>query len=113
MKYKIHLRLLTHVYSCILAVTSTLYFDEEKDRSGMERNKMLITFNYMLTLMEMKVEMRDKIMSHEKPVISALYNSVYNQVRVVSHEKPVNFFLSALYNSVYNQVHVASFVIFV
>ncbi|KAK3094556.1 hypothetical protein FSP39_003370 [Pinctada imbricata] len=61
-------------------VTSTLFFDEEKDRSGMERNKMLITFNYMLTLMEMKVEMRDKIMSHEKPVIASLYNSVYNQV---------------------------------
>ncbi|XP_062597738.1 WD repeat-containing protein 49-like [Saccostrea cucullata] len=61
-------------------VVSTLFFDEEKDRSGMERNKMLITFNYQITLMEMKTENRDKIMSHEKPVTSAIYNSVYNQV---------------------------------
>ncbi|XP_056003962.1 WD repeat-containing protein 49-like isoform X2 [Ostrea edulis] len=61
-------------------VVSTLFFDEEKDRSGMERNKMLITFNYQITLMEMKTENRDKIMSHEKPVTAAIYNSVYNQV---------------------------------
>lgn len=63
-----------------LTVVSTLFFDEEKDRSGMERNKMLITFNYQITLMEMKTENRDKIMSHEKPVTAAIYNSVYNQV---------------------------------
>ena len=66
-----------------LTVVSTLFFDEEKDRSGMERNKMLITFNYQITLMEMKTENRDKIMSHEKPVTAAIYNSVYNQVRPI------------------------------
>jgi hypothetical protein len=67
-------------FHAILAVVSTLFFDEERDRSGMERNKMLITFNYQITLMEMKTENRDKIMSHEKPVTAAIYNSVYNQV---------------------------------
>ncbi|XP_065937258.1 LOW QUALITY PROTEIN: cilia- and flagella-associated protein 337 [Magallana gigas] len=61
-------------------VVSTLFFDEERDRSGMERNKMLITFNYQITLMEMKTENRDKIMSHDKPVTAAIYNSVFNQV---------------------------------
>ena len=30
--------------------------------------------------MEMKAEIRDRIMSHEKPVVAALYNTVYNQV---------------------------------
>ena len=29
----------------------------------------------------MKAEIRDRIMSHEKPVVSALYNKVYNQVQ--------------------------------
>lgn len=65
---------------------STLFFDEERDRSGMERNKMLITFNYQITLMEMKTENRDKIMSHDKPVTAAIYNSVFNQVSYLNHD---------------------------
>jgi hypothetical protein len=31
--------------------------------------------------MEMKPEVTDRVMSHEKPVMSALYNSTYNQVK--------------------------------
>lgn len=98
-----------HLTSCtftLLTVVSTLFFDEERDRSGMERNKMLITFNYQITLMEMKTENRDKIMSHDKPVTAAIYNSVFNQVskktttenrdKIMSHEKPVT---TAIYNS--------------
>ncbi|KAL4216663.1 WD repeat-containing protein 49 [Mactra antiquata] len=61
-------------------VHSSLFFDECKDRHGVERNRLFITFNYQLTYMEMKAEIKDRIMSHEKPVVSALYNSVYNQV---------------------------------
>ncbi|XP_069101965.1 cilia- and flagella-associated protein 337-like isoform X5 [Argopecten irradians] len=61
------------VYSC-------LYFDEQRERSGLEKNRLLITFNYQLTMMEMKAEIRDRIMSHDKPVIAAIYNSTYNQV---------------------------------
>ena len=30
----------------------------------------------------MKAEIRDRIMSHEKPVVAALYNKVYNQVQI-------------------------------
>ena len=76
---------LWHLTFDIFLIDSCEYtvLDEEKDRSGMERNKMLITFNYQITLMEMKTENRDKIMSHEKPVTAAIYNSVYNQVRPI------------------------------
>lgn len=61
---------------------------------------MLITFNYQITLMEMKTENRDKIMSHDKPVTAAIYNSVFNQVskqtttenhnKIMSHDKLVS-----------------------
>jgi len=62
-------------------VFCSLFFDEGKDRHGVERNQLFISFNYQLTLMEMKAEIKDRIMSHDKPVVCALYNSVYNQVR--------------------------------
>ncbi|ELU05069.1 hypothetical protein CAPTEDRAFT_229382 [Capitella teleta] len=54
-------------------VSSILYFDERM-------NRLFITFNYQLTVMEMKVEITDRVMSHEKPVVAALYNATYNQV---------------------------------
>ena len=54
-------------------MTSTLFFDEA-------HNKLFITFNYQLTLLEMKPEIRGRVMSHEKPVVAAIYNSTYNQV---------------------------------
>ncbi len=53
---------------------STLFFDEA-------RNKLFITFNYQLTVLEMKPEIKDRVMSHDKPVVNAIYNSTYNQVR--------------------------------
>ncbi|WAR03587.1 WDR49-like protein [Mya arenaria] len=61
-------------------VQSSLFFDEGKDRQGVERSRLFISFNYQLTVMEMKAEIKDRIMSHDKPVVTALYNSVYNQV---------------------------------
>lgn len=64
----------------LVPVYSSLFFDEGKDRHGVERNRLFISFNYQLTLMEMKAEIKDRIMSHDKPVVAALYNSVYNQV---------------------------------
>lgn len=63
-----------------IPVTSTLFFDEGKDRQGQDRNRLFITFNTLITVLEMKTEVRDRIMSHEKPVVASLYNSVYNQV---------------------------------
>jgi len=75
-------------------VYSALLFDEQRDRSGLEKNRLLITFNYQLTLMEMKAEIRDRIMSHDKPVIAALYNSTYNQVIPVRILGKVKVFLN-------------------
>ncbi|XP_013414484.2 WD repeat-containing protein 49-like [Lingula anatina] len=54
-------------------VYSVLYLDEI-------RNRLFITFNYQLTLMEMKAEVKNRILSHEKPICSVIYNSLYNQV---------------------------------
>ncbi|XP_074661966.1 cilia- and flagella-associated protein 337-like isoform X2 [Tubulanus polymorphus] len=54
-------------------VISTLFFHEDK-------NRLFITFNNQLTCLEMKTEVRDRVLSHEKPVVAALYNSTYNQV---------------------------------
>ncbi|KAK3590864.1 hypothetical protein CHS0354_033793 [Potamilus streckersoni] len=61
-------------------VYSALFFDEGKDRNGQERNRLFISFNYQLTVMEMKLEIKDRVLSHEKPVVAAINNSVYNQV---------------------------------
>ena len=44
-------------------------------------NRLFITFNYQLTVLEMKQEIKDRIMTHDKPVVAALYNSTSNQVR--------------------------------
>ncbi|XP_076812547.1 cilia- and flagella-associated protein 337-like [Clavelina lepadiformis] len=54
-------------------VQTRLYFDDVK-------NRLFVTFNYQLTLLEMKIEIRDRVMSHERPVTCAIYNSLYNQV---------------------------------
>ncbi len=31
-------------------------------------------------MLEMKPEVRDRVMSHDKPLVAALYNATYNQV---------------------------------
>jgi len=33
-----------------------------------------------MTMLEMKIEAKNKVMSHERPVTCAIYNSLYNQV---------------------------------
>ena len=62
------------IIRCHFAVTSTLFFDET-------HNKLFITFNYQLTVLEMKTELRGRTTSHDKPVVCATYIPVYNQVR--------------------------------
>ena len=64
----------------VISVHSTLYFDEGKDRNGLDRNRLFLSFNYQLTLLEMKAEIRDRILSHDKPVIAAIYNEKKSQV---------------------------------
>ena len=31
-------------------------------------------------MLEMKPEIRDRVMSHDKPLVAAIYNTTYNQV---------------------------------
>ncbi|XP_058968050.1 cilia- and flagella-associated protein 337 [Pocillopora verrucosa] len=54
-------------------VSITMYYDEE-------HSKLFTAFNQQLTLMVMKPEVKDRIMSHEHPVTAAIYNSKFNQV---------------------------------
>ncbi|CAL1538101.1 unnamed protein product [Lymnaea stagnalis] len=61
-------------------VPTMLFFDDGKERTGQERNRLFITFSYQITLMEMKTEIKDRVVSHERPVVTAIYNSLYNQV---------------------------------
>ena len=61
------------ILKLIFPVNSALFFDEA-------RNKLFISFNYQLTFLEFKPEVKDRIMTHDKPVVSATYNATYNQV---------------------------------
>nr|XP_006816071.1 PREDICTED: WD repeat-containing protein 49-like [Saccoglossus kowalevskii] len=54
-------------------VYSTLFFHEDKTR-------LFITFNYQLTLLEMKPEVKDRVLSHDKPVTAVVYSNTYNHV---------------------------------
>ncbi|XP_033126562.1 WD repeat-containing protein 49-like isoform X2 [Anneissia japonica] len=54
-------------------MATSMFFHED-------RNRLFVTFNYQLTLLEMKPEVKDRTLSHEKPVTCAIYNSTYNQV---------------------------------
>ncbi|XP_077981287.1 cilia- and flagella-associated protein 337-like isoform X2 [Glandiceps talaboti] len=54
-------------------VYSSLFFHED-------RSRLFTTFNYQLTVLEMKAEVKDRVMSHEKPVTSVVYSHTYNHV---------------------------------
>ncbi|XP_068715125.1 cilia- and flagella-associated protein 337-like [Montipora foliosa] len=54
-------------------VSITMYYDEE-------HSKLFTAFSQQLTLMVMKPEVKDRVMSHEHPVSAAIYNSKFNQV---------------------------------
>ena len=49
-------------------------------------HRLFVTFNYQLTTLDMKVEKRDKVMSHERPVTDAVYNPSTNQVSLSKTE---------------------------
>lgn len=67
-------------------VQTILYYDDIK-------NRLFVTFNYQLTMLEMKIEIRDRTMSHERPVTSAIYNNLYNQVVSACQEGTVTIWL--------------------
>eukprot|EP00794_Sanderia_malayensis_P002980 gene2980-3435_t len=54
----------------------SIYFDSE-------RSRLFATFNNQLTLLCMKSEIKDRIISHENAVTALVYNKVFNQVVTV------------------------------
>eukprot|EP00057_Strongylocentrotus_purpuratus_P020337 XP_011674811.1 PREDICTED: WD repeat-containing protein on Y chromosome [Strongylocentrotus purpuratus] len=52
-------------------------------------NRLFTAFNYQLTMLEMRPEVKDRVMSHDKPISMALYNSTFNQVVSACHGSTV------------------------
>ncbi|PIK52460.1 putative WD repeat-containing protein on Y chromosome [Apostichopus japonicus] len=69
-------------------LTSSMFFHEEK-------NRLFVSFNNQLTMMEMKPEVKGRILSHEKPVTCVLYNSAFDQVISSCQGSTVNIWLLA------------------
>ncbi|CAE1267943.1 WD repeat-containing protein 49 [Acanthosepion pharaonis] len=68
-------------------VCITLLLDEiaeHKDENSHDSNRMFLTFGSMLTMIEMKSERKDRVISHEVAVMAAVYTSFYNQVGTIS-----------------------------
>ena len=51
----------------------SMYFDSE-------RSKLFTSFNNQLTLLSMKAEIRDRVISHENAVTAVVYNRIFNQI---------------------------------
>ncbi|XP_071826720.1 cilia- and flagella-associated protein 337-like isoform X2 [Apostichopus japonicus] len=69
-------------------LTSSMFFHEEK-------NRLFVSFNNQLTMMEMKPEVKGRILSHERPVTCVLYNSAFDQVISSCQGSTVNIWLLA------------------
>ncbi|THD24410.1 WD repeat-containing protein 49 [Fasciola hepatica] len=54
-------------------VFTRILFHEEKLR-------LFLTFNNSITMLEMKVKIRDRVFSHEKPVVGIVFNTIFNQI---------------------------------
>lgn len=54
------------------SVCSSLNFDERM-------NRLFVTINTELMVFEIQPEIKDRIASHERPVVAALYNQTYSQ----------------------------------
>ncbi|EDV25751.1 uncharacterized protein TRIADDRAFT_55170 [Trichoplax adhaerens] len=74
---------LTGVFPKGPEVQSTLYYDEV-------RHRLYSAFNNQFSVMEVKIELKDRVMSHNKPVIRATYCAKYNQVISVCHDGDIN-----------------------
>ena len=46
--------------------------------------RLLLTFNAAVTYMDIRTEVKDRVISHDRPVVAALYNANINQVRMSS-----------------------------
>ena len=56
-----------------VAVVTHLFYHED-------RMRLFMTFNYGLAMLEIKPMIKDKVMSHDYPIVGLVYNPNYNQV---------------------------------
>ena len=63
-----------------------IYYHEEKQR-------LFLTFNSVISLLEMRAENRDKILTHERPVVAMVYHQSHRQVFTGSQEGNVAVWL--------------------
>jgi len=64
---------LVEVAKCGILVYCLLFSDEQHGR-------LFITFNSELLLLELKHEMKDRVISHDASLVGAFYNHTYNHV---------------------------------
>ena len=67
------LQRLSGLFPKIVDATVTMFFDQE-------RSKLFSSFNNQLTVLSMKAEIKDKIISHEHAVTDAIYSKNFNQI---------------------------------
>jgi len=58
---------------CVFLAHSLVFSDEQHGR-------LFITFNTELTVLELKPEIKDYVVSHDAAVVGAFYSCMYNQV---------------------------------
>lgn len=67
------LQRLSGIFPKMTDTTVTMFFDQE-------RCKLFTSFNNQLTVLPMKAEIKDKIISHEHAITDAIYSKNFNQV---------------------------------
>ena len=67
------LQRISGIFPKVVDAAVTMFFDQEKSR-------LFSSFNNQMTLLSMKAEVKDKIISHEHPVTDSIYNKNFNQV---------------------------------
>ena len=67
------LQRISGIFPKVVDAAMTMFFDQEK-------SKLFSSFNNQMTVLSMKAEITDKIISHEHPVTDAIYSKNFNQV---------------------------------
>ncbi|KAF7233512.1 hypothetical protein EG68_05686 [Paragonimus skrjabini miyazakii] len=69
-----------------LEVITRMLFHEDKLR-------LFLTFNHSLTMLEMKIKIRDRVFTHEKPLVGVVFNTTFNQVVTACQGGTISFWL--------------------
>ncbi|KAA3669985.1 uncharacterized protein DEA37_0005465, partial [Paragonimus westermani] len=58
-----------------------------------DKLRLFLTFNHSLTMLEMKVKVRDRVFTHEKPLVGVIFNITVNQVVTACQGGTISFWL--------------------